>query len=34
MADAVAVKVFIRKATNKYTGILSWLLTKDHKESV
>jgi len=31
MADAVAVKSFYQKSTNKYTGILSWLLTKDHK---
>ncbi len=31
MADAVAVKSFYQKSTNQYTGILSWLLTKDHK---
>ncbi|MBA4405958.1 cytochrome c oxidase subunit I [bacterium] len=31
MADSVAVKSFYQKSTNKYTGILSWLLTKDHK---
>ena len=32
MADSVAVKSFYQKSTNKYTGILSWLLTKDHKK--
>jgi len=31
MADDVAVKSFYQESTNKYTGILSWLLTKDHK---
>lgn len=31
MADAVAVKSFYQQSTNKHTGILSWLLTKDHK---
>lgn len=31
MADAVAVKNFYNQSTNKHTGILSWLLTKDHK---
>lgn len=31
MADAVAVKSFYQKSTNRHTGILSWLLTKDHK---
>ena len=31
MANAVAVKNFYNQSTNKHTGILSWLLTKDHK---
>lgn len=31
MAEAVAVKNFYQKSTNQHTGILSWLLTKDHK---
>ena len=31
MANDVAVKSFYQESTNKYSGILSWLLTKDHK---
>ena len=31
MANEIAVKNFYHQSTNKHTGILSWLLTKDHK---
>jgi len=31
MANDIAVKNFYQQSTNKHTGILSWLLTKDHK---
>lgn len=31
MANEIAVKNFYQQSTNKHTGILSWLLTKDHK---
>ncbi|MEW6701280.1 MAG: cytochrome c oxidase subunit I, partial [Bacteroidota bacterium] len=31
MADSTAVKSFYQQSTNKYSGILSWLLTTDHK---
>ncbi len=31
MANEIAVKNFYNQSTNKHTGILSWLLTKDHK---
>jgi cytochrome c oxidase subunit 1 len=31
MANDVAVKSFYQESTNNYSGILSWLLTKDHK---
>ena len=31
MANEIAGKNFYNQSTNKHTGILSWLLTKDHK---
>src|SRR3989339_1633865 len=31
MANEIAVKNFYNQSTNRHTGILSWLLTKDHK---
>lgn len=31
MSDSVAAKSFYQESTNKHTGILSWLLTTDHK---
>jgi len=31
MSDTLGVKNFYQQSTNKHTGILSWLLTKDHK---
>lgn len=31
MANEIAEKNFYQQSTNKHTGILSWLLTKDHK---
>ena len=31
MVNEIAVKNFYNQSTNKHSGILSWLLTKDHK---